>query len=40
MLVVPIDWVWPTRDGNAIWNVYTKVTAGDPPTFVDFWWTP
>jgi hypothetical protein len=40
MLVVPIDWTWPTPDGNAIWNVYPKVTAGNPPTFVPYWWTP
>jgi hypothetical protein len=40
MLTVPTDWVWPTPDGNAIWNVYPKVTAGDPPTFVPYWWTP
>jgi hypothetical protein len=40
MLVVPLDWTWPTPDGNAIWNAYPKVTAGNPPTFVPYWWTP
>ncbi|MFX0105726.1 MAG: hypothetical protein ACFE75_09560, partial [Candidatus Hodarchaeota archaeon] len=40
MLTVPIDWAWPTPDGNAIWNVYPKVTAGSPPSFVPYWWTP
>ncbi|MFX0030157.1 MAG: hypothetical protein ACFE8B_13180 [Candidatus Hermodarchaeota archaeon] len=40
MLTVPTDWIWPTPDGNAIWNVYPKVTAGDPPTFIPNWWTP
>ena len=40
MLTVPTDWVWPTPDGNAIWNVYPKVTAGSPPTFVPYWWKP
>ncbi len=40
MLTVPTDWTWPTPDGNAIWNVYSKVTAGSPPTFVPYWWTP
>ncbi len=40
MLTVPIDWTWPTPDGNAIWNVYPKVTAGNLPTFVPYWWTP
>ena len=40
MLTVPVDWQWPTPDGNAIWNVYPKVTAGAPPTFVPYWWTP
>ncbi|MFW9896802.1 MAG: hypothetical protein ACFFD7_13435, partial [Candidatus Thorarchaeota archaeon] len=40
MLTVPIDWQWPTPDGNAIWNVYPKVIAGFPPTFVPYWWTP
>jgi hypothetical protein len=40
MLTVPVDWVWPTPDKNPIWNVYPKVTAGTPPTFVPYWWTP
>jgi hypothetical protein len=40
MLTVPIDWQWPTPDGNAIWNVYSKVISGYPPTFVPYWWTP
>jgi hypothetical protein len=40
MLTVPVDWQWPTPDGNAIWNVYPKVTAGSPPTFQPYWWTP
>ncbi len=40
MLTVPTDWSWPTPDGNAIWNVYTNVTAGNPPTFVPNWWMP
>ncbi|MDH4140247.1 MAG: hypothetical protein OEV43_06700, partial [Coriobacteriia bacterium] len=39
MLTVPVDWAWPTSDGNAIWNVYPKVTSGNPPTFVPSWWT-
>jgi hypothetical protein len=40
MLAVPTDWLWPTPDGNAIWNVYPKVIAGAPPIFVPYWWTP
>lgn len=40
MLTVPVDWTWPMPDGNAIWNIYPKVTAGTPPTFVPYWWTP
>ncbi|MFX0198034.1 MAG: hypothetical protein ACFFCW_18090 [Candidatus Hodarchaeota archaeon] len=42
MLTVPVDWQWPTPDGNRICNVYSKVTSCDPgpPTFVPDWWTP
>jgi hypothetical protein len=38
MLTVPVDWQWPTPDKNAIWNVYSGVTAGAPPTFSPDWW--
>ena len=42
MLTVPVDWQWPTPDGNPICNVYPKVTNcyPGPPTFVPYWWTP
>jgi hypothetical protein len=42
MLTVPVDWQWPTPDGNRICNVYPKVSncIPGPPTFVPSWWTP
>jgi hypothetical protein len=42
MLTVPVDWQWPTPDGNRICNPYPKVTncSPGPPTFVPYWWTP
>ncbi|UCC62801.1 MAG: hypothetical protein JSV36_18955 [Anaerolineae bacterium] len=42
MLTVPVDWQWPTPDGNRICNAYPKVTncSPGPPTFVQYWWTP
>ncbi|MHC4966601.1 MAG: hypothetical protein ACYTGE_17040 [Planctomycetota bacterium] len=46
MLTVPIDWVWPTPDGNRIWNFYDCVTNDGgancggqlQPVFVPNWW--
>ncbi|MFX0040837.1 MAG: hypothetical protein ACFFAB_15975 [Candidatus Heimdallarchaeota archaeon] len=40
MLTVPTDWSWPFPDGTRIWTVYPKVTEGNPPTFIPYWWTP
>lgn len=39
LLAVPDIWQWPAEKQH-IWEVYPKVTAGDPPTFVPFWWLP
>lgn len=44
ILSVPADWQWPTPDGYAIWNVYSKVHPPDParpqagPIFTPYWW--
>ena len=38
MLTVPIGGYSQRQDGNAIWDVYPKVTSGNPPTFQPNWW--
>jgi hypothetical protein len=44
LLTVPLDWDWPTPDGNAVWNLYPKVDPPDPnnpalgPIFSPLWW--
>jgi hypothetical protein len=39
LLAVPDQWQWPD-EMQSIWLKYPKVTEGNPPIFVPFWWLP